>query len=150
MSQGGASQFQEVIRQELELSVKKELEKILITAPSPEFEHTKKDLDGFRKLFHRFLQEKGPSVDWGKIQRPPEDSREEGRRRESNINERQHRLAVSSIPLTGDQATTWDSNQRPPGAKVDAQPLNHASLALLNSCLWTWEFFVFSYAHLTF
>ncbi|KAM5227869.1 UTP--glucose-1-phosphate uridylyltransferase [Ctenodactylus gundi] len=75
MSQDGASQFQEVIRQELELSVKKELEKILTTAPSHEFEHTKKDLDGFRKLFHRFLQEKGPSVDWGKIQRPPEDSR---------------------------------------------------------------------------
>ncbi|XP_034515109.1 UTP--glucose-1-phosphate uridylyltransferase isoform X1 [Ailuropoda melanoleuca] len=73
MSQDGASQFQEVIRQELELSVKKELEKILTTAPSHEFEHTKKDLDGFRKLFHRFLQEKGPSVDWGKIQRPPED-----------------------------------------------------------------------------
>lgn len=38
MSQDGASQFQEVIRQELELSVKKELEKILITAPSHEFE----------------------------------------------------------------------------------------------------------------
>ncbi|KAK2092554.1 UTP--glucose-1-phosphate uridylyltransferase [Saguinus oedipus] len=74
MSQDGASQFQEVIRQELELSVKKELEKILTTASSHEFEHTKKDLDGFRKLFHRFLQEKGPSVDWGKIQRPPEDS----------------------------------------------------------------------------
>lgn len=38
------------------------------------FQHTKKDLEGFQKLFHRFLQEKGPSVDWGKIQRPPEDS----------------------------------------------------------------------------
>jgi UTP--glucose-1-phosphate uridylyltransferase len=43
------------------------------TTPSHEFEHTKKDLDGFQKLFHRFLQEKGPSVDWGKIQRPPDD-----------------------------------------------------------------------------
>lgn len=38
MSQDGASQFQEVIRQELELSVKKELEKILTTAPCHEFE----------------------------------------------------------------------------------------------------------------
>lgn len=38
MSQDGASQFQEVIRQELELSVKKELEKILATAPSQELE----------------------------------------------------------------------------------------------------------------
>ncbi|CAM9849618.1 unnamed protein product, partial [Bubo scandiacus] len=74
MSQAGTSQFQEVIRQELEYSMKVELDKILATAPSNELEHTKKDLEGFKKLFHRFLQEKGPSVDWGKIQRPPEDS----------------------------------------------------------------------------
>nr|CAG31629.1 hypothetical protein RCJMB04_8o6 [Gallus gallus] len=74
MSQAGPSQFQEVIRQELEYSMKVELDKILATAPSNELEHTKKDLEGFKKLFHRFLQEKGPSVDWGKIQRPPEDS----------------------------------------------------------------------------
>ncbi|NWS97911.1 UGPA uridylyltransferase, partial [Mionectes macconnelli] len=74
MSQAGSSQFQEVIRQELEYSMKVELDKILATAHSNEIEHTKKDLEGFKKLFHRFLQEKGPSVDWGKIQRPPEDS----------------------------------------------------------------------------
>ncbi|KAM8809363.1 UTP--glucose-1-phosphate uridylyltransferase-like isoform 1-T1 [Eudromia elegans] len=74
MSQAGTSQFQEVIRQELEYSMKVELDKILATAPSNELEHTKKDLEGFKKLFHRFLQEKGPSVDWEKIQRPPEDS----------------------------------------------------------------------------
>ncbi|KAK2531814.1 Ugp2 [Columba guinea] len=74
MSQAGTSQFQEVIRQELEYSMKVELDKILATAPSNELEHAKKDLEGFKKLFHRFLQEKGPSVDWGKIQRPPEDS----------------------------------------------------------------------------
>ncbi|XP_035179261.1 UTP--glucose-1-phosphate uridylyltransferase isoform X2 [Oxyura jamaicensis] len=74
MSQAGPSQFQEVIRQELEYSMKVELDKILATAPSNELEHTKNDLEGFKKLFHRFLQEKGPSVDWGKIQRPPEDS----------------------------------------------------------------------------
>ncbi|XP_053236317.1 UTP--glucose-1-phosphate uridylyltransferase isoform X1 [Podarcis raffonei] len=74
MSQAGTSQFQEAIRQELEYSMKVELDKILGTAPQNELEHTKKDLEGFKKLFHRFLQEKGPSVDWGKIQRPPEDS----------------------------------------------------------------------------
>uniref|UniRef100_A0A2K5ZKS8 UDP-glucose pyrophosphorylase 2 n=3 Tax=Cercopithecidae TaxID=9527 RepID=A0A2K5ZKS8_MANLE len=43
MSQDGASQFQEVIRQELELSVKKELEKILTTASSHEFERVNSD-----------------------------------------------------------------------------------------------------------
>ncbi|XP_058038571.1 UTP--glucose-1-phosphate uridylyltransferase isoform X2 [Ahaetulla prasina] len=74
MSQAGTSPFQEAIRQELEYSMKMELDKILGTAPQNELQHTKKDLEGFQKLFHRFLQEKGPSVDWGKIQRPPEDS----------------------------------------------------------------------------
>ncbi|KAM3930326.1 UTP--glucose-1-phosphate uridylyltransferase isoform 1-T1 [Leptodactylus fuscus] len=74
MSGEGMSHFQEAIRQELEEAMKEDLEKILSTAPECELEHTKKDLAGFQKLFHRFLQEKGPSVDWGKIQRPPEDS----------------------------------------------------------------------------
>uniref|UniRef100_A0A9J7X7R8 UTP--glucose-1-phosphate uridylyltransferase n=1 Tax=Cyprinus carpio carpio TaxID=630221 RepID=A0A9J7X7R8_CYPCA len=35
---------------------------------------SKKDFEGFRNLFHRFLQVKGPSVEWAKINRPPEDS----------------------------------------------------------------------------
>uniref|UniRef100_A0A8C5M589 UTP--glucose-1-phosphate uridylyltransferase n=1 Tax=Leptobrachium leishanense TaxID=445787 RepID=A0A8C5M589_9ANUR len=74
MSGGGMSPFQEAIRQELEEAMKVDLEKILSTAPESEMEHIKKDLAGFQSLFHRFLQEKGPSVDWGKIQRPPEDS----------------------------------------------------------------------------
>ena len=38
MSQAGTSQFQEVIRQELEYSMKVELDKILATAPSNELE----------------------------------------------------------------------------------------------------------------
>lgn len=33
-----------------------------------------KDFEGFRNLFHRFLQVKGPSVEWANIQQPPEDS----------------------------------------------------------------------------
>ncbi|MEE6474603.1 hypothetical protein FKM82_010438 [Ascaphus truei] len=74
MSGGGMSQFQEAIRQELEEAMKMDLERILSTASECELVHIKKDLAGFQKLYHRFLQEKGPSVDWGKIQRPPEDS----------------------------------------------------------------------------
>lgn len=38
MSQAGSSQFQEVIRQELEYSMKVELDKILATASSHELE----------------------------------------------------------------------------------------------------------------
>lgn len=38
------------------------------------FQISRKDFDGFKKLFHRFLQVKGPSVEWAKINRPPEES----------------------------------------------------------------------------
>uniref|UniRef100_A0A0E9XT82 UTP--glucose-1-phosphate uridylyltransferase n=1 Tax=Anguilla anguilla TaxID=7936 RepID=A0A0E9XT82_ANGAN len=52
----------------------RELEKLLSTAKGNEAEVSKKDFEGFKELFHRFLQVKGPSVDWAKIHRPPEDS----------------------------------------------------------------------------
>lgn len=38
------------------------------------FQVSRKDFEGFKNLFQRFLQVKGPSVEWIKIQRPPEDS----------------------------------------------------------------------------
>lgn len=38
------------------------------------FQVSRKDFEGFKNLFHRFLQVKGPSIEWIKIQRPPEDS----------------------------------------------------------------------------
>ncbi|XP_067297040.1 UDP-glucose pyrophosphorylase 2a isoform X1 [Pseudorasbora parva] len=71
----GMAEFQEKLRLQHENSMHTELEKLLTTAKTPEAEQiSRKDFEGFKKLFHRFLQEKGPSVDWAKIQRPPEDS----------------------------------------------------------------------------
>uniref|UniRef100_A0A4W6DUR3 UTP--glucose-1-phosphate uridylyltransferase n=1 Tax=Lates calcarifer TaxID=8187 RepID=A0A4W6DUR3_LATCA len=68
------AQFQEMMRQQLESSMHTELEKLLDTTTGAEREVSKKDFEGFKNLFHRFLQVKGPSVEWIKIQRPPEDS----------------------------------------------------------------------------
>uniref|UniRef100_A0A8D0CL87 UTP--glucose-1-phosphate uridylyltransferase n=1 Tax=Scleropages formosus TaxID=113540 RepID=A0A8D0CL87_SCLFO len=68
------AQFQEVMRQQLEASMDKELEKLLSVTEGADVEVARKDFEGFKKLFHRFLQAKGPSVDWAKIHRPPEDS----------------------------------------------------------------------------
>lgn len=55
------------------------------------FQVSRKNFEGFKKLFHRFLQEKGPSVDWAKINRPPEDS--------VSINQL-HSSVVPTIPPT--------------------------------------------------
>uniref|UniRef100_A0AAV2JJV3 UTP--glucose-1-phosphate uridylyltransferase n=1 Tax=Knipowitschia caucasica TaxID=637954 RepID=A0AAV2JJV3_KNICA len=68
------AQFQEMMRQQLESSMHTELGKLLDTSLEPEKEAARKDFKGFEKLFHRFLQFKGPAVEWPKIQRPPEDS----------------------------------------------------------------------------
>uniref|UniRef100_A0A669BB34 UTP--glucose-1-phosphate uridylyltransferase n=1 Tax=Oreochromis niloticus TaxID=8128 RepID=A0A669BB34_ORENI len=74
VANGGMAQFQEMMRQQLESSMHDELEKLLDTTTGAEREVSKKDFEGFKNLFHRFLQVKGPSVEWIKIQRPPEDS----------------------------------------------------------------------------
>merc|ERR1719309_918975 len=68
------TEFQEKLRQQHESTMHKELELLLTMSSGPEAEIAKKDFEGFRDLFHRFLQVKGPSVDWPKINRPPEDS----------------------------------------------------------------------------
>uniref|UniRef100_A0A674N0C1 UTP--glucose-1-phosphate uridylyltransferase n=1 Tax=Takifugu rubripes TaxID=31033 RepID=A0A674N0C1_TAKRU len=70
----GMAQFEEMMRQQLESSMHSELEKLLDTTTGPEKEVSRKDFEGFSNLFHRFLQVKGPSVEWIKIRRPPEDS----------------------------------------------------------------------------
>ncbi|XP_065816650.1 UTP--glucose-1-phosphate uridylyltransferase isoform X2 [Labrus bergylta] len=68
------TEFQEKLRQQHEESMHRELEALLTTETNKsEAEISRKDFDGFKKLFHRFLQVKGPSVDWARINRPPED-----------------------------------------------------------------------------
>ncbi|XP_037621183.1 UTP--glucose-1-phosphate uridylyltransferase-like isoform X1 [Sebastes umbrosus] len=71
---GVMTEFQEKLRQQHEESMHRELETLLTTANKAEAEISKKDFDGFKKIFHSFLQVKGPSVEWAKINRPPEDS----------------------------------------------------------------------------
>jgi len=68
------TEFQEKLFQQHEDSMLRELEALITTADKAEAEITRKDFDGFKKLFHRFLKVKGPSIDWAKIHRPPEGS----------------------------------------------------------------------------
>uniref|UniRef100_H2TVH3 UTP--glucose-1-phosphate uridylyltransferase n=1 Tax=Takifugu rubripes TaxID=31033 RepID=H2TVH3_TAKRU len=68
------TEFQEKLRQQHEESLHRELEALLSTADHADAQSSRKDFQGFQKLFHRFLQVKGPSVEWSKINRPPEQS----------------------------------------------------------------------------
>uniref|UniRef100_UPI00358FB404 UTP--glucose-1-phosphate uridylyltransferase-like isoform X1 n=2 Tax=Myxine glutinosa TaxID=7769 RepID=UPI00358FB404 len=61
-------------KREIEQAMEQELKKLIATASPAQVQDIKKDFDGFQRLFHRFLQEKGPSLDWDCLQRPPAES----------------------------------------------------------------------------
>lgn len=54
--------------------MRKELDALIDTSEAHKFDETRKQFDGFTKLFHRFLDETGPSVDWDKIEKLPEEA----------------------------------------------------------------------------
>lgn len=54
--------------------MKKELDALLETTQPQRRDEVKKEHDGFIKLFHRFLDETGPSVEWSKIEKLPSEA----------------------------------------------------------------------------
>lgn len=50
------------------------MNELLATVPPEKHETVQKEFEGFAQLFERFLAETGPSVDWSKIQKLPEDA----------------------------------------------------------------------------
>ncbi|XP_034043641.1 UTP--glucose-1-phosphate uridylyltransferase-like isoform X2 [Thalassophryne amazonica] len=67
------TEFEKKLRQQHEELMHRELEALLTSGAKPDTEISRKDFEGFKGLFHRFLEVKGPAVNWDKINRPPED-----------------------------------------------------------------------------
>jgi len=70
----GSREFKELTKRDAQIQLQHELDKLLGTVPDARQPCVKKDLDGFAQLFHRFLQEEGPSVDWERIEKLPENA----------------------------------------------------------------------------
>ena len=60
--------------QEVKSSMSLELEQLLKTVPDQCKNEKRKELADFMKLFEKFINEPGPSINWGKIEKLPEDS----------------------------------------------------------------------------
>ncbi|CAG2252319.1 UGP2 [Mytilus edulis] len=69
---GSDVQFIERTRQDAQQSMGKELQKLILTAPTSQQDLARTELAGFEQLFGRYLQETGPSVLWDKIKLLPE------------------------------------------------------------------------------
>jgi len=71
-SGSGAQEFKENTKRDALRQLQHELDKLLETAHETRQTGIKKQYDGFARLFERFLQEEGPSVDWNRIEKLPE------------------------------------------------------------------------------
>jgi len=67
-----STEFKELTKRDAQIQLSQELEKILVTAPAVQKEQSRREFEGFERLFARFLQDVGPSVVWDKIEPLPE------------------------------------------------------------------------------
>nr|XP_045620646.1 UTP--glucose-1-phosphate uridylyltransferase-like isoform X1 [Procambarus clarkii] len=67
-------EFKELTKKDAQVQLAQELEKLLVTCPQSHKDITQKDFEGFEKLFGRFVNESGPSVEWDKIHKLPEEA----------------------------------------------------------------------------
>lgn len=62
-------EFKELTKKDAQVQLAQELQKLLATCPQAHRAATEKDFEGFEKLFGRFINEIGPSVEWDRIQK---------------------------------------------------------------------------------
>lgn len=68
------SNFIEATKKDALNLMRKELDRLIDTCEAHRCEETQTQYNGFTKLFHRFLDETGPSVDWSRIEKLPCDA----------------------------------------------------------------------------
>ncbi|XP_066596355.1 UTP--glucose-1-phosphate uridylyltransferase isoform X2 [Prorops nasuta] len=66
--------FRKRTKQDAEIELQQELDNLLETSPEKDKDEFQRMFDGYTKLFRRFLEEEGPSLDWDRIQKLPENS----------------------------------------------------------------------------
>lgn len=67
-------EFKEVTQRDSLVQLEKEIASLLTTAPEDKKDLAKSQCAAFSRLFQRFLEESGPSVDWDRIEKLPTDA----------------------------------------------------------------------------
>lgn len=67
-------EFKELTKKDAQIQLAQELQKLLVTCPQSHKNIIQKDFEGFEKLFGRFINESGPSVEWEKIEKLPKEA----------------------------------------------------------------------------
>lgn len=67
-------EFKEVTQRDSLVQLEKEILTLLATTPEDKKDLVKTQFIAFSRLFQRFLEESGPSVDWDRIEKLPADA----------------------------------------------------------------------------
>ena len=58
----------------VQISLSTELDKLMMTAPAGIRDQVEQNMDGFKRLFAKFITSKGPSVQWERIEKLSQDA----------------------------------------------------------------------------
>merc|ERR1712200_300083 len=67
-------EFKELTKKDAQISLSMELDKLLKTMPEGSRQIVEQDFEGFKNLFGKFINSTGPSVNWDKIEKLPQES----------------------------------------------------------------------------
>nr|CAD7265591.1 unnamed protein product [Timema shepardi] len=70
----GSREFKELTKRDALNQLNHELDRLHASVPESRKPSVRRELDGFSRLFNRFLQEEGPSVQWENIEKLPENA----------------------------------------------------------------------------
>jgi len=65
-------EFQQLMRQDAQAALRSELDRLIDNAQPDDKDFFANEFNNFANLFERFLQERGPSIEWEKIRPPAE------------------------------------------------------------------------------
>ncbi|KAJ8978966.1 hypothetical protein NQ317_001438 [Molorchus minor] len=69
-----SSQFIQATKRDALNNLQREIDKLVSSAETHQEKHVSEELDRFSKLFSRFLDETGPSIEWNRIEKLPPDA----------------------------------------------------------------------------
>nr|QBH73771.1 UTP-glucose-1-phosphate uridylyltransferase 2 [Eurycantha calcarata] len=70
----GSRELKELFKRDAQTRLDQDIAKLLATAPDKQKPLVKEELDSFSELFKRFLLEEGPSIEWDRIEKLPENA----------------------------------------------------------------------------
>ena len=74
MQRSPSMEFKDLTKKDAQVGLSMELDKLMMTSPTGIRDQVETNLDGFKKLFGKFINSSGPSVQWEKIEKLPQDA----------------------------------------------------------------------------